>query len=525
MRHRRALAGGACLATGAAAVGGYHEEGTYRAALFWGRVGPAYLHYQIADWRTRGCPDSERQAVFERLHDRYAPVAEYIVLRLRGFFIKIAQIASTRDDFVPPQYLTFFKSCQANAPPEFTPTEAIAAVERSLGRPLMDVFRQFDPDPVGCATIGQVHRAVRHDGREVAVKVQAPHAEQGFRSDLGLIINFCRLAMPQHVSPLREFEKQFTAEFDYRIEARQLEEVAANIMPFWGHRVVIPRPHLDLCTKNVLVMDFLHGRTLITGIREAFRPLAAAQGKTLAEFEAEQRGRPVPSDLRMRWYRGTIRAHDALRNALTWSYNVTVGRAAGQVPYCHSPLPLNISAIINVLIGVHAHQMFFDGAFNADPHPGNVLLLPDGRLGLIDYGQVGRLTRQQRLNYAQLVTAVAAGDKDRAVRISRDVFGYRTERNDDEVAWRSFVFHNDRDWETEGMNPLQYMDWLDRQDPVRHVPAELVLVGRLNLMLRGLANAFGIRLSLAQRYRPYADAVVRCPDATGAEYCRLVPPV
>ena len=59
------------------------------------------------------------------------------------------------------------------------------------------------------------------------------------------------------------------------------------------------------------------------------------------------------------------------------------------------------------------------------------------------------------------------------------------------------------------MTPLQYMDWLDHQDPVRGVPAELVLVGRLNLMLRGFANAFRLQISLANHYLPFAERVLR----------------
>ncbi len=78
-----------------------------------------------------------------------------------------------------------------------------------------------------------------------------------------------------------------------------------------------------------------------------------------------------------------------LHNTRAGMYNWTVGLlVAGQMPYVTAAVPLNHAAMIDTLLRVHGHEIFVDGFFNADPHPGNILLCPDGRLGLIDYGQV-----------------------------------------------------------------------------------------------------------------------------------------
>eukprot|EP00906_Rhabdomonas_costata_P013433 RCo019298 len=151
-RVRRVLQGvGVCAVLGGT-VYGYHDEGIHRAVLFWSQVGPIYLHYKFTDWNLRLRPEEERDVAFNKLHDRYAPIAQRLVLRLRGFFIKIAQIASTRDDFVPSQYMHFFKKVQDKAPAAFSPSEVARVVEQAYGRPLEAIFETFEPTPCGSAT-------------------------------------------------------------------------------------------------------------------------------------------------------------------------------------------------------------------------------------------------------------------------------------------------------------------------------------------------------------------------------------
>jgi len=160
---------------------------------------------------------------------RYAPVAEQLVLEMKGMYLKNAQLVSTRDEFLPKQYMEFCKRMQDQVPSEFGPGEARAVVERELGRPIHEVFEFFEDEPyvvvahtvgpgqlvvvtpctvggcgrLGAASIGQVHRARLIGGREVVVKIQYPGIEAKFRSDIATIISFCQLAQPQHVKPMR----------------------------------------------------------------------------------------------------------------------------------------------------------------------------------------------------------------------------------------------------------------------------------------------------------------------------------
>jgi aarF domain-containing kinase len=158
-----------------------------------------------------------------------------LVLRMRGFYFKNAQLLSTRDDFVPPQYLEWCKRTQDAAPTEMRPGEARAIAERELERiGHAGAIAEWEEIPCGVASIGTVHRAKlseKHGSRSVVIKVQAPGIERRFRADIRTCIDFCKLAMPQHAPPLEEIERQFLTEFDYRAEAANLREVRDAVLP------------------------------------------------------------------------------------------------------------------------------------------------------------------------------------------------------------------------------------------------------------------------------------------------------
>jgi predicted unusual protein kinase regulating ubiquinone biosynthesis (AarF/ABC1/UbiB family) len=129
--------------------------------------------------------------------------------------VKLGQMGATRSDFVHKEYVERCETLQDDCPHQ--PLSYVEALlERSLGRPVRDVFARIDPEPLGAASIGQVHRAVLLDGREVAVKVQYPRVEALFRGDLRTIRRFCALAQPEHLTVLDEVERAFLTEFDVR---------------------------------------------------------------------------------------------------------------------------------------------------------------------------------------------------------------------------------------------------------------------------------------------------------------------
>lgn len=224
----------------------------FRSVTFWSQAFPIFLHYKYTQFETRNMSDQESDAVFLKLHEKYAPVVEKLTLQLRGFYLKNAQLCSTRDEMLPEPYMRWAKKTQDDVPTIFAPGQAREIVARSLPPNVTfdQVFADWTEKPLGAASIGEVHRARLVDGQEVAVKVMFPGIERRFRGDLKTIIRFCELAMPQHVAPMKEIEKQFVTEFDYVGEAQNLLTVGNNLScSEWKDKVVVPMPISNLCSK------------------------------------------------------------------------------------------------------------------------------------------------------------------------------------------------------------------------------------------------------------------------------------
>jgi len=265
-------------------------------------------------------------------------------------FVKFGQLLSTRPDVVPPDILAELRGLQDDARPE--PVARIRAViEAELGRPVEEVFAEFDETPIAAASIGQVHRAVLEDGTEVVVKVQRPDAERRITADLGLLEQVAkiakdrvrRLAFIDVVALVEEFGRSIRRELDYRVEARNAEAFARNFAGEDG--VDVPYIHWPLTTPRVLVMEHLGGTSL-------------------AHLDLESW---TPDDRR--------RLADRISRA--WM------------------------------------AMVFDhGVFHADPHPANILVRGPEHIGLIDFGMVGHLSARDREAAVRLLADVVDLDAE-----------------------------------------------------------------------------------------------------------------
>eukprot|EP01127_Copromyxa_protea_P023278 TRINITY_DN8681_c0_g1_i1.p1 TRINITY_DN8681_c0_g1~~TRINITY_DN8681_c0_g1_i1.p1 ORF type:complete len:554 (-),score=122.57 TRINITY_DN8681_c0_g1_i1:70-1731(-) len=497
------------------------DEGTRRSLEFWTFAFPVFLHYRFVQWQTAGKSDEEITKAFDKLHTRYAPATKFMCTRLRGFYLKQAQMMGTLDDFIPPAYLEWCKEMQDQVPTAFAPGQARTIVEKSLGKPLEQVFQSWNDIPRGSASIGQVHHAVLLDGREVAVKVQFPNIEKQFRADLKTTKRFCEMALPQHVQPLEEIEKQFLTEFDYSLEAENLETIYNNIMPTWSEKVRIPKPIKELCTKDVLVMEYLHGVRLIDGIRNSFRKYAEKDGKTLEDIEKEQKEqmrngtfvyRDVASEKwRIKCATAFMKVRDYTLNTFKFIYNWSLGLLLlPRLEYNWTEPLLNLGEIVETLHHVHAHQIYLDGAFNGDPHPGNILLLNDGRIGLVDYGQVKHISPLIREQLSKMTIALANDDKEKLIDILWNEIGAKGKYGKKDVAYRLATFWYDRNTKDilGDMNIAEFLDWAQAEDPVEKVHPEFVMVSRVSVLLRGMGNAFGLQLRTTDFWRVYAERVL-----------------
>ena len=276
-------------------------------------------------------------------------------------FVKLGQMLSTRPDMVPVEFATALERMQEKVAP--IPVERIASIiEQELGAPVSKLFASFDPVPLGCASIAQVHRAQLHDGREVAVKVQKPEVAAQLRSDLEVLRSFALAA--DHLTQvgrrvrlrdwLNEFAKTLMQELDYQAEAENLQRFGQHLKPF--KPLWVPQPVWDYCSHRVLTMELAHGVRvdMIPDVRRTEQPMA----------------------------------------------------------------PLAAA-----LIRGYVDQIFVHGEIHADPHPGNLRVTPEGRLAIFDLGMVAHMPPRLRERLLKLLFAAVDG---RGEEVADEIIGIST---------------------------------------------------------------------------------------------------
>jgi aarF domain-containing kinase len=454
--------------------------------------------------------------MYEELHEEYAPKMLDIILQQGGFNLKTGQmIASNFGNGAPKKWQQTFEPLLDHVPHKSFDSVR-ATVEAGLGAKLEDVFSSFATEPLAAASIGQVHRAVlRSNGRRVVVKVQYPEVEALFRGDVHTAKTFAKVALPEHVPALNEIERQFATEFDYRREAGLLSAVRANLAAGGFKDIVVPEPLPELCSKNVLVMEeVLECEKLTSALTKDMEMFAKRRGITtaalLAEEEAANKAAIAKGVLRMG---PTASEMDMFQSSLWWS-NLWK-RATGQAP---EHVPLNHARLMDELLRVHGHELFVDGAFNADPHPGNVLVTRAGgrtRLALVDYGQVKTLSQHQRLQFARLIVALSRADHSNAAHRARvgaliNDMGLHTARDDPDVCFEiaKIFFDVDDPIALKGKHIQVYLEDLYSRDASVAVGEEFVLAGRCSVMLRGLGHSLNQHRSGAKAWAPFAERVM-----------------
>ena len=385
-------------------------------------------------------------------------------------FVKFGQVLSTRSDILPEGVLSELQKLQDTATPMPTGV-AQGIIELELGAPVEEVFASFDPDPLGSASIGQVHRAVLLSGEAVAVKVQRPEAPGRVGGDLELMREFAgfldrrfgRRIFIDVRGLVAEFEVVIRRELDYTAEAANARRFAAN---FVETPVVIPAVYLELSTTRVLTMEYVEG----TRFRD-IRPLLMA-----------------PSERR---------------------------RVAS----------MGAEAIFKMA--------FEDGFFHGDPHPSNLLLTPEGELALLDFGMVGYMSRGDIDALSGLFIAVIQRDASAAVRGLEGLgVRYATEVRGDLVRdLREFLnkYSGLSVGEVTLGQALSELIALARRYRLR-MPPVFPLLTKALVTAEGLARAIDPTINVYEVARPYArrllskryrpDAVLEAVGERTLEYAR-----
>lgn len=213
----------------------------------------------LAVWyaRERGTPES-RAGISRRLRRAFE--------RLGSTYIKLGQIISGGDGLFPEELVAEFKMLRDRVPAESF-ADVRRVVEGDLGRALGEVFAHFEEVPLAAASIAQVHAATLRTGEEVVVKVQRPLVARRVREDLRAMawlaprmvgrIPVAALANPPALVEL--FAETIVEELDFRLEAENMLDIAAVLTRTGIRNTIVPRPHPELVTRRVLVMERLDG--------------------------------------------------------------------------------------------------------------------------------------------------------------------------------------------------------------------------------------------------------------------------
>jgi ubiquinone biosynthesis protein len=269
-------------------------------------------------------------------------------------FIKLGQVLACRPDLLPLDYAKELAKLTDSVAP-FPFVQAREIIESDLGGPLDSLFTSFDPAPIAAASIAQVHRAVLHDGRDVMVKVQRPHIEENIGRDISILRGIAQI-IDVHVHELRPFNVPGIVEEFSRTINKELDFFIE------GSNAAQLRSNFENSTSLYIPevhADLSSKRVLV---------LERIDGVRIDDYAGIER-------------MGFDRRDIALKGA-----------------------------------GGFFKMVLQDGLFHADPHPGNIFVLADGRLGLVDFGIMGRVTEENMEHFASVLVALAGHDYDALAR-------------------------------------------------------------------------------------------------------------
>mmetsp|Transcript_874 Transcript_874/g.1797 ORF Transcript_874/g.1797 Transcript_874/m.1797 type:complete len:613 (+) Transcript_874:213-2051(+) len=515
----------------------------------------------------------EKKELKKELHERNAPKIFNVMLDLGGLYIKLGQVLSITALPIPDQYRVLFRTLQSNVPGSSDFESVVKpTLEKELGAPLEELFESIDEIPCGAASIGQAHRAtLKGTNEEVIVKVQYPDAKWQVPADIECVGQFLQLCVwfglvEDSASRMsyEEFSRQFLAELDYGKEKENLKQVYRSSLdpeaPYMKRGVVIPRVFDDMCTNQVITMTYLPGPKFEEEAKQQLALLGIDTNKGIRSVVKEAHDNTTnnaspsamgdelamsPENTTSSWKITLTRIARNLisvdsmfsmvrfaRRIMLWSTVVTVKsiQVASILPIVPSDWKLWAEErqnsilqaerwgwteeVVTTLLDVHGYQILNQGCFNADPHPGNIILVQDEKnpskqpqIGLIDYGQVKRLNPEERVRIAKLILSIADKESDEAIAGHFRNMGMKTKTDSTRfladfgrLMFGSFeAKHLSHKWHRE----------LHEEDRVLYFPNELSMVYRTALLLRGLAMSLQFNPSVGEEWRHHAQETIK----------------
>ena len=365
----------------------------YRNLKRWREILAVLRRYGLADWLT------QFQLPFrDALKDPGGvPLSKYTreqrvkmaLTDLGPTFIKLGQVLAARPDLVGPSLAEELKSLRASVPADSI-EQVRETLRQELGEDYEQHFTKIESRPLATASVGQVHKAKLKDGNAVVIKVLRSEIEPTVRQDMEVLTGLAQLA--EHVDAfavwrpsdmVRQLAPMITREIDFARERQNLEHFG-EVFDSHESGVLIPRAVRELCTRRVLVMEEITGTPLSDFLRD-YKEQSSHQQQAFSD----------PTDQRSE--------QDAIDGSRSNDSSSTKDRLAEK------------------LADVYLAMIFDEGLFHADPHPGNLIVASDGRLGILDFGMVGRIDENLRESIEEMLIAISQSDQYRLTRLIRRI--------------------------------------------------------------------------------------------------------
>lgn len=386
-----------------------------------------------------------------------APVrARRALEELGPTFIKLGQVMATRVDVFPPDWIAELEKLQSNVPA--SPFQELEAeLTRAWGKSPGVMFAELDPNPIGSASIAQVHRARLPDGRPIILKVRRPNIVAKIESDLRVLHHLASLVefefpdsrQYQPVRIVEQFAKSLRRELNLAQEAHHHRRFAEN---FADHpHIVIPEIFWDYTNEIVNVQAFIGG---VPGNELGLLEAAGLDRKLLAKRGAD--------------------------------------------------------AVLKMVL--------IDGYFHADPHPGNVIYLPDNRIAFIDFGMVGRLPAPRRDEIVDLLAALASRDERGILNVLLD-WTADSPVDEEKLAadLAEFIFN----YENLSLKDIRFGQLLNdviaiMREHAITLPADLTLLFKALITLEGLGRQLDPDFQMVSHLTPFVRQVLLNRYAPGS---------
>ena len=376
-------------------------------------------------------------------HQRRADRLVDTLAALGPTFIKLGQVFAARADLLPGPYLAAMARLTDQVPP-LPPGTAERVIAEELGSSVSDHFEHFDPVPLAAASLGQVHRA-RYAGRDVVVKVLRPGVERQVRQDLDIsfrLLFALNILFPNHhMRALSAIVSEFAKRIGDELDFREESRNAETLRRNFAAEPRVVVPEV--------ISSLTRRRVLVLDFVEGTR---------------------------------VDRLHERL--------------ASGD---------LDLDALMRTLAEVYLKMMLEDGVVHADPHPGNLLVDPRGRLVLLDFGMVVRVEQELRLRMIQTVLAVARQDVDGVINgfYALGILDPDVDRGTVQDAARHLLTVVQR----EDTTPRQVQQVVEQvlrtfYDWPLMLPSDLVYFGRAAVLVEGIGLRYDPNYNVAVTAKP-----------------------